>query len=186
MDDKQIVDLYWTRSERAIEETEEKYGKYCYSIAYNILYNTQDSEECVNDTYMQAWNSIPPQRPHFLSSFLGKITRNLALNKYKYYAAQKRGLGKVNIVLEELSECLPSQKDTEKILEDKFVVEILNKFLEKQKPKIRKIFVRRYWYLDSIKEIANDYRISESNVKMTLIRTRNSLKDYMEKEGISI
>ena len=186
MDDKQIVDLYWERSEKAIDETEEKYGKYCYNIAYNILHNTQDSEECVNDTYMQAWNYIPPQRPHFLSSFLGKITRNLALNKYKYYTAQKRGLGKVNVVLEELAECLPAQTDTEKILEDKMVVDILNKFLEMQKPKTRKLFVRRYWYLDSIKEIANDYRISESNVKMTLLRTRNNLKDFMEKEGISI
>ena len=186
MDDKQIVDLYWNRSESAIDETEEKYGKYCYSIAYNILHNVQDSEECVNDTYMQAWNVIPPQRPHFLSSFLGKITRNLALNKYKYYNAQKRGFGKVDVVLEELAECLPAQKDTEKILEDKFIIESLNRFLEMQKLKTRKIFIRRYWYLDSIKEIAKDYRISESNVKMTLLRTRNNLKEFMEKEGISI
>ena len=186
MNDEQIIDLFFARSEKAIYEAKEKYEKYCYGIAYNILHNNEDSEECVNDAYLQAWNVIPPQRPNFLASFLGKITRNLAINKYKYNSAEKRGMGRMDIILEELEECLPAKQNIEREIEDKMIIESLNKFLSTQKSKNRKIFIRRYWYMDSVKDIANLYHLSESNVKMTLLRTRNGLKTYMEKEGISI
>ena len=186
MNDEQIIDLYLQRSEQAIRETNEKYGNYCHRIAYHILQNHEDSEECVNDTFLQAWNCIPPQKPHVFSSFLGKITRNLALNKHKYNTSQKRGGGQVVIILEELTDCLPAKDNTEQIVEDHFVIDRLNAFLRKQKARTRQIFVRRYWYLDPIKEIADDFGISESNVKMILMRTKNSLKAFMEKEGVSI
>jgi len=121
MNDEQIVDLFLKRSEKAIYEAKEKYGKYCYSIAYNVLHNIEDSEECVNDTYLQAWNEIPPQKPNFLASFLGKIARNLAINKYKYITAEKRGIGRIDIILDELEECLPAKDNIEQEVEDKIV-----------------------------------------------------------------
>lgn len=186
MNDEQIVDLFLTRSEKAIYEAKEKYEKYCYNIAYNVLHNSEDSEECVNDTYLQAWNTIPPQKPNFLASFLGRITRNLAINKYKYNTAEKRGIGRIDIILDELEECLPAKDNIEQEVEDKIAIETLNNFLSMQKARTRKIFIRRYWYMDSIKEIANGFNMSESNVKMTLSRTRSDLKMFMEKEGVSI
>lgn len=186
MNDEQIIDLFFSRSEQAIIEVKEKYETYCHRIANNILHNYEDSEECVNDTFLQAWNTIPPQKPSVLSSFLGKITRNLALNKHKYNSAQKRGGAYVDVFLEELADCLPANDDTEQVVAAHFVIDCLNLFLSKQKTRTRKIFMRRYWYLDSIKEIASDFGVSESSVKMILLRTRNSLKSFMEKEGISI
>ena len=184
MNDEQIINLFLTRSEKAIYEAKEKYEKYCYDIAYNILHNIEDSEECVNDAYLQAWNTIPPQKPNFLASFLGKITRNLAINKYKYNSAKKRGIGRMDIILDELEECLPAKDNIEQEVEDKIAIESLNVFLSMQKSRTRKIFIRRYWYMDSIKEIAKDFNMSESNVKMTLSRTRIALKMFMEKEGV--
>lgn len=186
MNDEQIIDLFFKRSEQAIAEVKEKYGSYCHRIAYNILRNYEDSEECVSDTVLQAWNVIPPQKPEILSGFLGKITRNLALNKYKFNTTQKRGSGHTDVALEELADCLPASNNTEQTVEDQLVIECLNLFLSKQKVRTRQIFMRRYWYLDSIKEIADDFGVSESGVKMLLLRTRNSLKAFMEKEGISI
>lgn len=184
MNDENIVDLYWSRSEIAISETEKKYGKYCRRIAFNILHNNEDTEECVNDAYLKAWNTIPPQRPDTLSAYLGKITRNLSLNKYKYYTAEKRGSGQVSYALEELQECIPTTENIEQIIEDEMLIEILNQFLAKLAPETRKVFMRRYWYLNSIKEIAKDFKMSESNVKMTLLRARNELKKILEKEGV--
>ena len=186
MNDEQIIDLYWSRQENAITETSKKYGKYCNRIAFHILHNKEDSEECVNDTYMKVWDVIPPQRPKMLAAFLGKITRNLALNRYKYYTTEKRGAGQVAIVLEELEECIPAKNDTEQIIEDELFVDILNRFLAAQAPKIRKIFIRRYWYMSSVKEIAADYKLSESDVKMTLYRVRGELKKILEKEGVQV
>lgn len=151
MEDKKIVDLYWLRSESAISETKTKYGKYCYTIAHNILYNIEDSEECVNDTYLRAWNSIPPHRPSMLKAFLGKITRNLALSRYKSLSAEKRNSGQVPVVLEELQDCIPGTDNTEQIIDDLALVEILNRFLGTLSPEQRKIFMRRYWYLCPIK-----------------------------------
>ena len=186
MDDVQILDLYWARSEHAIKETANQYGKYCYFIAYNILHNAEDSEECVNDTYMKAWEVIPPQRPNRLSTFLGKITRNLALNRHKFYSAEKRGAGNVVLALEELQMCVPNhgEESEEKIADDLTLTDALNRFLESLKPEPRKIFVQRYWYFSSVKEIAEDFGIGESKVKMSLLRTRKELGEFLAKEGV--
>lgn len=186
MEDKKIVDLYWARSEIAISETANKYGRYCYFIAHNILCNKEDSEECVNDTYMRAWNSMPQHRPSVLKTFLGKITRNLALNRYKSLTAEKRNLGQVPVVLEELHDCIPGIDNTAHIADDLALVEILNRFLGSMLPEQRKIFMRRYWYLCPVKEIAAGLGVSESKVKMSMLRSRNELKNLLEKEGASL
>lgn len=183
VNDQQIMDLYWARSENAISETSKKYGRYCYYIAYNILHNNEDSEECVNDTYLKAWDNMPPKRPDKLSTFLGKITRNLSLHKYEKYTAQKRGAGQVPLALEELTECIPSSDNTAHVADDLMLAELLNQFLGNLSADTRKIFVQRYWYLMPIHEIASNCRISESKVKVTLFRTRNKLKVLLEKEG---
>lgn len=186
MKDEEIINLYFSRREEAITETSHKYGKYCNYIAFQILHNREDSEECVNDTYMKAWDIIPPQRPRILSAFLGKITRNLALNRYKHNNTEKRGAGQVSLVLEELQECIPAKNDIEQIMEDELIIDSLNCFLDKLTPKNRKIFMSRYFYMCSIKEIADNYKISESNIKTTLYRTRNELKEFLEKEGVQV
>lgn len=184
MDDQQILKLYNERSEAAISETAAKYGRYCHTIAYNILCNEEDTEECVNDTYLKAWKSIPPQVPNKLSAFLGKITRNLALDKYRFYNSAKRGGGQTALALEELLECVPAVDSTEHAVSDKLLVEVLNRFLEELPLEKRRIFMKRYWYLQSIQKIAGELAISESKVKMTLLRTRSKLKQTLEKEGI--
>ena len=186
MKDNQILDLYRQRSENAISETEKKYGNYCYSIAYNILLNEEDAQECVNDTYWNAWNTIPPQHPRKLRTFLGKLTRNNSLNRYKYNTAMKRGNGQVPIALDELAECIPSYSNVEKAIADKELLKVLNRFLAGLSKENRRIFMRRYWYLYSIKEIARDYAITESKVKMSLLRSRQKLKILLEKQGIVI
>lgn len=186
MEDKQIVALYWERSETAISETAHKYGKYCRYIAFNILHNNEDSEECVNDTYLKAWNNIPPHRPSVLKTFLGKITRNLSLDKYEQLRAGKRNRGQMTLIFDEIQECLPSTNITENVVEEIVLTDILNRFLSTMSLERRKIFMRRYWYLSPIKEIASEYGISESKVKMSLLRSRNDLKNLLEKEGISI
>lgn len=186
MDDGKIIDLYWQRSEAAITETESKYGRYCNYIACNILHNAEDAEECVNDTYLRAWGAMPPKRPERLSAFLGKITRNLSLNKYEKYTAEKRGCGQVPLVLEELHGCIPSADNVEQAIEDEALAAVFNRFLGDLPFEVRRIFMRRYWYFSPIKEIAADYGIGESKVKMTLLRARNELKQILEKEGIMI
>ncbi len=186
MDDTQIIELFYKRSENAISKTAEKYGKYCYYIAYSILRDVQDSEECVNDTYLRAWNLMPPQKPNNLQTFLGKITRNLALDRYKYNNRDKRGGGQVGLVLEELDECIPARNDPEQAIMDKELIETLNLFLAGLPSRKRQIFIRRYWYLSPISEIAEEFCVSENNVKVTLFRTRNELKIFLEKAGISI
>ena len=186
MGDQQIIDLYWARAENAISETAHKYGRYCHYIAYNILHNDEDSEECVNDTYLKAWNVMPPQRPNKLSTFLGKITRNFALDRYKYNSREKRGGGQMPLVIDELAECVSTTDTTNHIIDDMVLVDCFNRFLATLPAETRKIFMRRYWYFSSIKEIANDFSISESNVKMTLSRVRNKLKQLLEKEGFEL
>lgn len=186
MDDKQIVDLYWERSETAISETAKKYGRYCHYIAFNILHNDADSEECVNDTYLNAWKSMPPHRPSALKTFLGKLTRNLSLNRYKQLTAEKRDNGRMPLIIDELHECLPATKSTENIIDDITLADAFNSFLASLSVEQRKIFMRRYWYLSSVKEIATDYGMGESKVKMSLLRSRNKLKELLEKEGIAI
>lgn len=184
MEDKQIIALYWDRSETAISETDEKYGRYCHYIAHGILQNEEDTVECVNDAYLRTWNAIPPQRPNNLRTFLGKITRNLALNRYEQRSAEKRGGGVIPQVLEELHECIPDGDSTEKIIDKIVLQEILNRFLASLKPDARKIFVRRYWYCNSVQEIASEYGMTESKVTVTLCRTRQKLARILQKEGL--
>ncbi len=183
MDDKEIIELYWNRSEQAISETADKYGSYCYCIAHGILQDAGESEECVNDTYFRAWNAIPPHRPNCLRTFLGKITRNLSLNRYEKRTAEKRGSGQMHLCLDELSECI-SDNIGERVAEDLVIKELLNRFLETLPKEMRNVFVRRYWYMNSIQEIAEGYGISEGKVTVLLFRARRKLKDMLEKEGI--
>ena len=186
MEDNQIIQLYFDRSEEAISQTAVKYGKYCHTIAYNILHNFEDSEECVNDTYWKVWSIIPPRRPKKLAAFLGRITRNLSLDTYRHYTADKRGGGEMSIALEELGECVSSLETMDNHTDEIVLVEILNRFLASLSAEQRKIFMRRYWYVSSVKEIADDYGITESKVKMSLLRSRNQLKTVLEKEGIAL
>jgi len=184
MEDDTIFDLYDRRSELAISETARKYGNYCFTIAINILHDSEDAEECVNDTYLKAWDVIPPQRPTMFRLFLGKITRNLSLNKYKMQKAKKRGGGEIELLLSELEDCIPSQALVEKIYESNLVIEIINSCLLSIDSESRIIFVRRYWYADSIQTIATQFQMSESKVKSMLFRTRKALKTYLEREGV--
>ena len=183
MNDTEIVDLYWKREERAVEETEKKYGGYCYSIAYNILSNHEDSEESVNDTYIEAWNSIPPHRPLMLSSFLGKITRRIAIDKWRSGHAQKRGGGEASCVLEELEECLFYENSAEQHLEKQMLSQAINEFLGTLSQTERKIFIRRYFYMDSVESVCKRFGYSESKVKSLLFRVRGNLRIYLQKEG---
>lgn len=186
MDDLQIIDLYWARAETAISETEKKYGRYCYAIAYRILRDNEDSKECVNDTYMRAWNSMPPHRPCALKGFLGRITRNLSLDKQEQRAAEKRGSGEIPLALEELQECIPDWNPTERMVEDMVLAELFDQFLATLPAERRRLFVLRYWHLYSIKEIAVACGIGESKAKMSLMRSRKELKQFLEKEGITL
>ncbi len=186
MDDQQILGLYLERSETAIAETAKKYNRYCNKIAFNILHSQEDVEECVSDTYLKAWDSIPPNEPQSLAAFLGKITRNLSLNRWKLLSAQKRGGGQMVAVLSELEECVAGADTIESSLEEKELTRTINTFLKAQPKESRKIFVKRYWYLHSVAEISEQMGISQSKVKSALFRTRNKLKDKLQKEGITI
>lgn len=186
MKDTDIIELYWKRSENAIKETSVKYGKYCLKIALNILNNDKDSEECVNDTYFKIWNNIPPQRPDNFMAYIGRITRNTALDKYKSISRKKRSNGQTEAVLEELTNCIPSCNNTENIADNMVLTDVFNSFLSSLPTETRKIFMRRYWYMSSIKEIARDFNYSESKVKMLLLRARNELRTLLEKEGLNI
>ena len=186
MEDAQIVDLYWARSETAISETAEKYGRYCHAIAFNILHNDADSEEIVNDTYMKAWNAMPDARPRRLGAFLGRITRNLSLNRLEQLGADKRGAGQVPLALEELEDCIPAAGSAEQIIDDLALTDVLNRFLSSLPAEKRLIFLRRYWYLSPVAEIAEDLSLSESKVKMSLLRSRKELKLFLEKEGVDL
>ena len=184
MDDQKIIDLYWSRSETAITETDRKYGKYCYSIAYNILTNNEDAEESVSDTYMAAWKSMPPKRPSILATFLGKITRHLSIDRWRARNRHKRGGGEIVLALEELEDCAAEDQTVEKALERKHMALLINRFLESLPETERRIFLCRYWYLDSISDIANNYGFSESKVASMLHRTRKKLRAVLEKEGL--
>ena len=186
MDDIKIVQLYWERDQNAITETETKYGNYCTSIAINILGNNEDAEECVNDTYMNAWNSMPPHRPTMLSTFLGKITRNLSFNRYKHNYADKRGGSEISAVLDELSECVSGNSNVEQEIEYKELVKAIDSFLDTLSPEKRSIFVCRYWYTDSISEIAKQFHMRENTVSMTLNRIRLKLKNYLIDGGYEL
>lgn len=185
MEDKQIVELYWARSETAISETEKKYGRYCHYIAYQILHNDEDAKEVVNDTYLKTWNTIPPERPDPLKPYVGTISRQLALDVYKKQNAQKRG-GQVSLVLDELSECIPDNDSGADIGESVALSDALNRFMWNLPQRTRNIFVRRYFYMSSVAEIAKDFSMKESNVTMHLLRTRKKLEQFLQKEGFDL
>ena len=184
MTDKEIIQLYWNRDEAAITATADTYGKYCHCIAYRILRNEEDADECVNDTWLNAWKSMPPQRPQRLSTYLGKITRNLSLNRDKLLTAQKRGMGQVELALCELEDCVSASTNLEQITDEMVLVNAIEVFLRAQPRTARNIFVGRYWYLYPIRELASAYHMSESKVVSLLFRMRNKLKLHLEKEGI--
>ena len=186
MNDTEIIELFWSRSESAISETSNKYSGYCNTIAMNILHNREDSEECVNDAFFGVWNSIPPEKPSVLKPFLGRLTRNFALNKYKAYSAKKRGGGTVELLLSELEDCIPSGRNVEAEFDAGVVAGLISDFLNSTGKEQRLIFIRRYWYADRIAEISKRYGISENNIKSTLHRTRIKLKEFLEKEGVTI
>jgi len=184
VEDREIVDLYWQRDERAIAETVARYGAYCNSIARNILHQTQDVEESVNDTWMNAWNSMPPHRPEILSTFLGKITRYICLKKWRERYTQKRGGGEAALALEELSESIPDGRSIDEAVQAKELAQIVNTFLNGLPETERDIFVCRYWYLDPVADISARYGCSQSKVKTMLWRTRKKLMLRLEKEGV--
>lgn len=184
MTDEKIIHLYWERSEEAIIETDKKYGNYCWSIAYGILRNHEDANECINDTYLNVWNSIPPTRPVKFAMYLGRITRNLAINKYNYYSAKKRHNTEVHLAINELIECVSGEDFSERIDNAIMIHDLLNSFLGDLNDIDQKIFVCRYWYYYSIKEIAKINGLTESYVKVSLHRSRNILKLILEREGI--
>ncbi len=184
MDDSKIVELYFARSEQAIKETDVKYGGYCHSIAYNILANREDSEESVSDTYLSVWNSIPPRKPIPLAPFLGKIVRNISIDKWRKRSAGKRGGGEMLLVLEELRECTASGENLEERYEQKELIHRVRKFVAGLPDTQRRVFVCRYWYLDSTAEIAKRFGFSESKVSAILHRTRGKLEKILRQEGI--
>ena len=183
MEDLHIIELYWQRDESAIKASQTKYGGYCSTIANNILHSAEDTEECVNDTWFRAWNTMPPEKPNRLAVFLGRITRNLAIDKYRRDKSQKYGGGQTALCFDELGECIGENSP----IEDRVALkELLNIFLSELPDKNRDIFLLRYWYLMPIAEIAKRYNTSEGAVKKKLQRIREKLKAYLEKEGVGV
>ena len=185
MEDQQILDLYFARSESAITETDRKYGRYCHSIAYNILEDHEDAKEIVNDTYLKAWNTIPPNRPDPLKPYVGMISRHLSLDRYEEYHTQKRG-GQVPLVLEELAECIPDNDSREDIGESVALKDALAKFIRSLPDKTQRIFLRRYWFVRTVPQIAAETGMKESRVKMILHRTRERLREHLIRDGIEL
>ena len=183
MDDKSIVDLYFSRNQDAITQTDKKYGRYCYSIAYNILTNKEDAEESVSDTYMTARRAIPPRRPSVLSTFLGKITRHISIDRWRERSAYKRGGGEVPLALEELKDCVAGMQNVEMDYERKEIIKAYVKFLDTLPITERRVFLCRYWYVESIETIADKFGFSQSKVKTMLHRTRTKLRKQLAEEG---
>lgn len=185
MEDQQIVDLYFARSESAIAETDKKYGRYCYSIAFRILENDEDAKEIVNDTYLKTWNTVPPNRPDPLKPYVGMISRQISLDRYEEDHAQKRG-GQVPLVLEELAECIPDGDSRADIGESVALRDALARFLRSLPDRTRDIFLQRYWYSCSVAEIAEGYGMRENSITVLLHRTRKKLKAHLKKEGFDL
>ena len=185
MEDEQILNLYFSRSEQAIGETAVKYGAYCHSIAFHVLENKEDAEECVSDAYLRAWNAIPPEQPASLGAYLARITRNLALDRYDYQHAEKRS-SDLTCAFEELEAVLPAAERAEDAADRLTLQQVLNDFLRAQTREARTYFIRRYWYGESISEIAAACRAGEGAVRVSLFRTRNRLRKALEKGGIAL
>jgi RNA polymerase sigma-70 factor (ECF subfamily) len=184
MDDLRIIEMYFARDERAIKETDVKYGKLCHKIAYNILHNREDSEECVSDTYIGVWNAVPPTRPKNLMAFVCRITRNLSLKRVEAASRQKRSQA-VLVSLDELAEILPDER-VEGSLTDEGIGKAISDFLRNENADVRNVFIRKYYFFDSVGDIARRFGFTESKVKNMLFHTRNKLKEYLIKEGIYI
>lgn len=184
MDDLQIIELYFARDEHAIKETDSKYGKLCFRVAKNILFDDEDSEECVNDTFLTVWNKIPPTRPNNFKAFICKITRNLSLKKLELSNVGKRSANAV-ISLSEIEEILPDNRIASGVEEEE-IGKLISAFLWNEKEDARNVFLRKYWFFDSINDIAKRYSFSENKVKSMLFHTRNRLRDFLKKEGIEI
>lgn len=184
MEDEAIISLYFARDEQAIRETSERFGSALLSGAKRILGSHEEAEECVNDTYFELWRTIPPQHPTHFTAFVLTVMRHLALNRIKYRQAKKRGNGSVQIALEELDNILHAEDDVELHTESKLTAEAINRFLSALSKEQRIIFLRRYWHFQQPKEIAAALHLSESNVRVTLMRLRTRLKDYLEKEEL--
>lgn len=185
MDDNKIIELYWERKEDAIKETSLKYGGLCTHIARNILSSYEDSEECVNDTYFALWNAIPSQKPSIFSAFIGRITRNLALKKYEYISAEKRNPAAITS-FEELGDCVSGTNNVESEVESRQIENMISTFLWRQGEEKRNVFIRRYWYFDSIETICSSTGFSHSKVKSMLYEMRRKLRAYLESEGIEL
>ena len=183
MDDKAILELYRARSDQAIKETSAKYGSYCYRIAYNILSCREDSQECVNDAYLAAWNTIQPKEPAILSTFLGKLTRRISIDRWRQNHALKRGGNEVKVALEELEECVSERQTAEDAVIDKEMIESVNDFLKHLPKAQRQMFLLRYWYLEPIERIARQFGLTANHTRVLLHRVRQRLRMHLAKEG---
>ena len=183
MDRDELVNLFWARSPEAITQTQLAYGEMLKNLAGRILRRMEDVEECVNDTYLSLWNGIPPARPAHFAAYATKIVRNIAVKRLSYLTAEKRSV-EAEVSFEELDACLSGSEDPQKIMERKELEEAISDFLRQQDPESRKFFLRRYYFFDSVKEIASRYGVGESKVKVKLFRTRNRLREYLLKEGL--
>lgn len=183
MEDSQIVELYWQKNTEAISETADKYGAYCFTVADNILHSAEDSEECVNDTWLHAWNAMPPQKPDVLRMFLAKITRNLSFNRFNARNMEKRGGGEIVLVLDELSECLASEADVEATYEATELEQCIRCFVRSLPERDRNVFVRRYFFTEPTSTIAERYGLTANNIAVILSRVRKKLKLELAKEG---
>ena len=186
MEDRQIIELYWDRREQAIVESDRKYGAYCRSISRRILAVEEDAEECVNDTWLHAWNAMPPQRPSLLSAFFGKLTRNLSLDRWRRLRAAKRGGSQVELALHELEDCLPDRRRPDEALEAAETAALISAFLRRQREEDRKLFVRRYFYLEPLAELGARFGLTQGQVKSRLHRMRKRLKAELEREGVAV
>lgn len=183
MEDGKIIDLYWAREQSALEQTQRKYGRYLTKVAYNILASREDSEESVNDTYLAAWNTMPPHRPDCLCAFLSKLVRRISIDLLRKRETLKRGAGAYMLSLSELSECLPGGKDTEQEAEGKRLSAAVTEFVAALPEKNRRIFLGRYYFLDSVREVARYCGVTEANAKVILHRARQALRTHLEREG---
>lgn len=186
MEDSDIIGLYWDRDQSAITETASKYGGFLWNISWNILRSHGDAEECVNDTYLKTWNAIPPARPTAFQAWLGRIARNLSLDRWKQARAQKRGGDSMDILLGELDACVPAPRGTEQALEDRELAALISAFLRKLPAESRVMFLWRYWYGQDLEDIAGKLGCGQGRVKSSLFRTRKALRAYLEQEGVAI
>ncbi len=186
MTDEEIIELYWDRNEDAIHQSDVKYGSYCRTVANNILHDAEDTKECVNDTWLRTWLSIPPTHPMNLKVFLAKITRNLAFDRYRSLNTQKRGGGQMPLILDELTECVAADNNVEEEVNARVLADNISAFLYGLKRKDADLFVRRYFYAESIEALGKKFHMTKNNVAVNLSRTRNKLKKYLQEEGYAV